>query len=117
MDQGQGRQPHELPFLWLFGYISNLHGDDLHHEPAAICTWNLNKIGKAVFPFGLLTVSKGPTQERYGAGGNDALQCQTRYGGCACGKGLLRRPQCLRCCLLRGIDYESEPLRPHMGAD
>ena len=78
--------PSSYPSYGFFGYTSSLHGMDLHHEAVSVCTRNLNKIGKAVFPSGVLTVSRCPTQERFGAGGNDALQRLCRYAGCARGK-------------------------------
>ena len=69
-----------------FGYASQLHSAELHYDAVAICTNNLSKIGKGGLPCGILTISRGPTWDRYSAGGNDALQRGCRYKGSARGK-------------------------------
>ena len=79
-------QPTQYPSYGFFGYASQIGSSELTHSAIEVCTKNLNKIGKGMYPSGVLTVTRGPVWERMLAGGNVMLQRQCRYFGAARGK-------------------------------
>ena len=78
--------PTQYPSYGFFGYAAQLQSNSLHQEPIAITTNNLFKIGKGQLPCGILTILKGPTWQKFHAGGNDALQRACRWNGSCRGK-------------------------------
>ena len=82
---GQGNLQ-QYPSYGFFGYASEIGSARLEQRAIHITSTNLHKIGKGIYPSGVLIITRCRTWQRLQAGGNDAMQRTCRYAGAARGK-------------------------------